>query len=320
MVTGRRALGLAAAALAALLAGCAPAPHPGTAAARPPDALAFPVVPDKFITRFSGAEGITFNGEGRLFIGADTAIWIAEPDGSVRQVADVDTHLGQAGIGQRDILAADFGPTNVFRDGPNDDGVVWRITPEGGKTVVARGIADPNAILVREDGSFLVSDDGTDEIYLVRPGGAVSVWSDAVAYPNGMALSLDGSTLYVAQIFTRLGPVEYTDVVWALPVAGGMPSGPPRVAVRTGGSGVDGLAMDRLGRVYVADNQSGRIVRFDPASGELVVIAEGMSNVASLVFGEGDFDRRALYATSTQRGGGTIWKVPVGIEGAPVVR
>ena len=304
----------------ALLLACA-TPRPGTdSAGVRPEALRFPVVPERFITAFSGAEGITFNGEGRLFVGADNAVWIAEPDGRVEKIADVHTHLGQAGIGARDILAADFGPTNVFRDGPNDDGIVWRITPEGEKTVVARGIADPNFVLVRPDGSFLVSDDGTDEIYLVDPAGAVSLWSDAIDYPNGMALSLDGSTLYVAQIFTRLGPVEYTDVIWALPVAGGRPAGAPRVAVRTGGSGVDGLATDRLGRLYVADNQSGRIVRFDPGTGELVTIAEGMSNVASLVFGEGEFDRRALYATSTQRGGGTIWKVPVGIEGAPVVR
>ncbi|HUE82955.1 MAG TPA: hypothetical protein VMM84_12650 [Pyrinomonadaceae bacterium] len=86
--------------------------------------------PEIFIDRFQGSEGITFNGEGRLFIGANNAIWIAEPDGTARKIADVHRHLGQAGIGPRDILAADFGPTNVFQNGPNDDGIVWRITPE----------------------------------------------------------------------------------------------------------------------------------------------------------------------------------------------
>jgi gluconolactonase len=240
----------------------------------------------------------------------------------VRKIADVHTHLGQAGIGERDILAADFGPTNIFRDGAASqaDGIVWRITPEGEKSVVATGIADPNFILVRDDGSLLVSDDGVDHIYEVDASGAVSLWSEAIDYPNGMALSLDGATLYVAQIFTRIGPVEYTDAIWALPVVGGRPAGEPRIAVRTGGSGVDGLALDRLGRVYIADNQVGKIWRFDPASNELVLIAEGMSNVASLAFGEGAFDRRAIYATSTRAGGGTIWKVPVGIEGAPLFR
>jgi sugar lactone lactonase YvrE len=78
--------------------------------------------------------------------------------------------------------------------------------------------------------------------------------------------------------------------------------------------------MDEYGRVYVADNVPGKIWRIDPDSGGTVLIAEGMPNIASLVFGEGEFDREALYVTSTFQGGGTIWKVPVGVRGAPVVR
>ena len=93
----------------------------------------FPTTPEVFIDEFDGAEGIAFNGEGRLFLGADGAVWIAQPDGKVRRIADVDAPLGLAGVGPRDILAADFGPANVFQHGPNDDGIVWRITPEGGK-------------------------------------------------------------------------------------------------------------------------------------------------------------------------------------------
>jgi sugar lactone lactonase YvrE len=174
----------------------------------PSGELSFPVTPELFIDQFAAAEGITFNGQGQLFIGADRAVWRATPDGSVTRLADVYTNLGQAGIGQRDILAADFGLTNIFRDGANDDGIVWRISPSGDKLAVAKGIADPNFILVREDGSYLVSDDGTDKIYLVDTTSKVSVWSDAIEYPNGMVLSLDGSTLYVAQIFKSLDPIE----------------------------------------------------------------------------------------------------------------
>ena len=73
-------------------------------------------------------------------------------------------------------------------------------------------------------------------------------------------------------------------------------------------------------RVYVADNGGGKIWRLDPESGEIVLIAEGMPHVASLVFGEGNFDPQALYATSTFRGGGRVWKVDVGVRGAPVIR
>ena len=284
-----------------------------------PSDIEFPIKPEVFIDQFRAAEGITFNSEGRLFIGANSSIWLAEPDGSVHKIADVHTHLGQAGIGSRDILAADFGPTNVFRDGPNDDGIVWRITPEGQKTVVATGIADPNFILVLPDRSFLVSDDGTDKIYRIQ-GNSVSVWSTAVPYPNGMALSRDESVLYVAQIFSALNPPVGDDRIWAIPLKDGLPAGPPALAVRTGGSFVDGLVADEFGRIYIADNGAGKVWRFDPKSNELVLIAEGMPNVASLVFGEGDFEREAIYATSTMRGGGKIWKLRVGAKGARVYR
>lgn len=284
------------------------------------DGPTFPVEPELFLDTFRGAEGIAFSGEGRLYVAADRAVWHVETTGEVTRIAELDSNLGLAGIGERDVLAADFGPTNVFRDGPNDDGVVWRITPGGRRSVAATGIADPNFILVRADGSFLVSDDGTDAIYLVDATGTTRVWTRAIPYPNGMVLSLDGSVLYVAQIFSAINPVRFENQVWAVPIESGFRPGEAEVAARVGVGGADGLAMDVQGRVYVADNQGGSIWRFDPESGETTLIAEGMDNVASLVFGEGDFDPLSLYVTTTFRGGGKIWKIPVGVRGAPVVR
>ena len=80
--------------------------------------------------------------------------------------------------------------------------------------------------------------------------------------------------------------------------------------------------MDRLGRVYIAANRQGRLWRFDPESEALTNWAEGMYGAGSVVFGEGDFDRQSVYVTTTFSGGrgGQIWRVPVGIEGAPVIR
>jgi sugar lactone lactonase YvrE len=288
----------------------------GAQSSQPPkDKVKFPVQPEVFISQFQGSEGITFNAEGRLFIGANNAIWIAEPDGSVKKIAEVHRHLGQARIGRRDILACDFGPTNVFADGPNDDGIVWRITPEGKKTVVARGIADPNAVLVLRDGSLLVSDDGTDKIYRVKDG-RVSIWSNAIPFPNGLTLSLDSRTLYVAQIFSNLKPIVVDDRIWAVKIKNGMPDGSARMVARSGGKAVDGLVTDEFGRIYIADNGAGKIFRFDPQTNEVLMIAEGMPSIASLVFGEGKFDHEAIYATSTMRGGGKIWKIKVGVKGA----
>ena len=138
---------------------------------------------------------------------------------------------------------------------------------------------------------------------------------------HAQGYSLDGHTLYVAQIFKSLGPVVFDNKLWAVDVdADGQASGAARVVAQVGDGGLDGLAMDRLGRVYIAENPAGRIWRFDPESNDLTLIAEGVDRAASLVFGEGEFDRQSLYVATTFKGGGKVWRVPVGIEGAPVTR
>jgi sugar lactone lactonase YvrE len=129
-----------------------------------------------------------------------------------------------------------------------------------------------------------------------------------------MALSRDGRTLFVAQIFSAIGPVVPDNAIWAIPIRDDRPAGPARIVARTR-QAPDGLVADEQGRIYVADNGSGTILRFDPDSGGMIVIAEDMPGVASLAFGEGAFDPTSLYATTTARGGGTIWRVRVGVRG-----
>ncbi len=269
---------------------------------------------------FSRCEGIAFNGEGDLYVAGDRSLWRVGRDGTVTKIAELYSNLGLAAVGPRDILMADFGPTNRFNHGPNADGIVWRITPEGEKTrVVDGGIGDPNFVMVRADGSFLVTDDATDEIFLVDTTGTVALYTDAVGHPNGIALSADGSTLYVAQIFTSLRPLVIDDRIWAVPLEHGVPTGEPEVIADLGeGAANDGLAMDERGRIYVAANGTGQIWRVDPATREKVLIAEHMPGVASLAFGAGDFDHHAIYATSTRTG--QVWEVAVGVGGASLHR
>lgn len=284
----------------------------------------FPVQPELFVDEpFGGCEGIAFNGEGRLFVTCNNRFWEIDQDGSVRELAELHSNLGVAGIGARDLLVADFGPTNAFRHGRNTDGIIWRITPEGEKSEAALGIGDPNFILVRSDKSYLVSDDATADIYLVSPEGDVELYTTAVNHPNGLAHSLDESVLYVGQIFTNIRPVVPDDAVWAIRLEDGQPKKDAKLAVRAGpGAAIDGLATDRLGRIYIAANGAGKLWRYDPASDEMTLIAEGMFGLASLAFGEGEFDAQSIYATATFAAGrgGKIWRIPVGIEGAPLVR
>ena len=65
-----------------------------------------------------------------------------------------------------------------------------------------------------------------------------------------MALSPDGRTLYVAQIFATFKPeIRGDNRLWPLPLDENFePKGEPRVVARVGHF-LDGLAMDAKGRV-----------------------------------------------------------------------
>ena len=285
----------------------------------------FPVKPTLFIDgTFERAEGIAFNGEGELYVAANRAFWRLDTKGNATKLADLYTNLGVAAIGERDLLVADFGPTNRFNHGPNDDGIVWRITPDGEKRIAATGgMGDPNFIVVRDDGSYLVSDDATNEIFLVDQEGKVNLFTDAINHPNGMVISPDGRTLYVAQIFKSLDPIVGDNRIWRIPLdKNGNPDGVPEVVglLEKEDAGLDGLAMDTRGRLYVTVPMEGQIWRVDPRNGDRLLIAEGMPGIASIAFGQGEFDHHALYGASTRRGGGRIWKIDVGIGGVHLRR
>lgn len=280
----------------------------------------FPIQPDIVVDgQFRGAEGIAFSGEGRLFVTADRRLWEVLPTGTTRRIADLGSTVGLAPIGARDVLVAEFGPLVRLSSGPNSDGAVLRVTPEGEIDTVASGLGDPNFILVRRGNTLLVSDDFTDEIWEVTLDGQRSIFTRAINYPNGMAEAADGTALYVAQIFRRIDPIEQDDRLWRIPLSGRRPSGAPEVVFRTGGAGgLDGLAMDEQGRVYVAANREGRLWRFDPRDGSALLIAENVAGIASLAFGGGAFDEHSLYATQLR--GGQIWRFKVGARGMPLVR
>jgi gluconolactonase len=124
-------------------------------------------------------------------------------------------------------------------------------------------------------------------------------------------------------MFSNIRPVVGVNRLWAMPLEDGKPARDAELVATTGpGSAPDGLAMDLRGRVYIAANAERKIWRYDPASGAMTLIAEGIPGAGSLVFGEGDFDHESLYVTSTYANGdgGKIWRIPVGVEGAPVTR
>jgi gluconolactonase len=195
------------------------------------------------------------------------------------------------------------------------NGRVVRVEPDAGGTSKLTVLADrwppgtgqplnaPNDLVVRKDGNlyFTDSDWGARPgvahapmgVYRVSPSGELSRIS-ALAKPNGIALSPDGSVLYVGS--------DTQAKVWKLPVDATGAVGAPALlidgATVPGGFKVpDGICIDDGGDLYVTNNDDAikAIVVFDPAGRALgrIPMPYRPSNCSF-----GGADRRTLYVTT----------------------
>lgn len=154
-------------------------------------------------------------------------------------------------------------------------------------------------------------------VYRVDPSGQVHQIIRDVEKPNGIALSPDERTLYVAdhnngtdQIDPSAPPPEPGAMkVYAYPLnEQGLVSGPRRVLVDFGKeAGCDGMAVDAEGHIYLTVRSPRRpgVLVIDPTGKEVAFIPTGPSQPGSAnpvglpsncTFGIGD-DSRTLYVT-----------------------
>ena len=131
-----------------------------------------------------------------------------------------------------------------------------------------------------------------------------------MAFPNGIAISADEKTLYVAETMRN--------AVWAvgLEEPGVMTQRRARILAYLPGGGVgpDGMAVDEQGNLYVAYFDAGEVVVFT-GKGKLI-------GAIKLPAGEGTFttnvtfgglDRKTLYITEADKN--VIYKVAMKVRG-----
>jgi gluconolactonase len=169
----------------------------------------------------------------------------------------------------------------------------------------------PNDLVMAADGSLYFTD--PDYQRKAAPGGqpktrvyrhhagTTTVVDDSLHNPNGIALSPDGATLYVA------GGTGDGDVLRAYALHDGAPGKGRDLALISGG---DGLAVDCLGNVYVTEHGEQRVRVFSP-NGDVLATIRVDANITNAAFG--GKDRRTLFLT----GAASLWSIELPVAGLP---
>ena len=157
-------------------------------------------------------------------------------------------------------------------------------------------------------------------VYLWKPeDNSVTRVTTDITKPNGVAVSPDGKTLYVAETNNGkplLGTSEFA--AWrmtlnAFPIQEDGTLGVRRIIVDFGkNAGIDGMCTDQTGRLFAAIRNEKRfgIAVFDPATGKELAFVPTPELPTNCCFGSGD-DRQTLYVTA----GKGFYRIKTAVEG-----
>jgi sugar lactone lactonase YvrE len=246
-------------------------------------------------TRLDHPEDVAVDSSGTLYAGGEAG-QLYRVDPVANEVMELATTggfvLGVALGPDGDLYACDFQQHSVYRL-PMRDGV-----PSSTLEPYIIGSPDrpplhPNYVTFDTAGRLYVSDSGRRAqlpgpfedsggcIYVEHPDGDRAVLTDELsAFPNGLALSRDGNTLYVCETGTH--------EIHAVHLAAGAVR---RVETVTDECGmVDGIALDAKDRLYVASIGANAIYRFDGAVETIVRDPRGLTinNPTNVAFGGPD--------------------------------
>ncbi len=313
--------GLSAALLVVTSCGGGPAPEQ-----KAPEASGIPEAAAEQIAasdRWGNTEGPAIDSQGALYFTARRTYkgiirWT--PTEGPQEYAAVATMAGPGGLW---IDASD----NIYLTA-TDEREVQKLSPDGELTTIAKGFeADPatakgpNDITVSAAGIVYFTDpngyqgeSAPGTVYWINAAGETAVFDSTVVGPNGVVLSADDRTLYVAH---NTGEAQSQLVRWALNEDGSA-AGSKEIVSRFEPCVADGMTVDADGRVWVTCYSYGTAHLIDPGSGEIVervtTTEKGLTNA---VFGRGP-DAHTLYLTGSdmERATGYVYKATVATPGA----
>jgi gluconolactonase len=269
--------------------------------------------PEVLVSGFITLEGPAFDKDGNLFF-VDWEIHSIQklpPGGSPSEFYNT------GGIPAGLAFHPD-GSLYVADEGDDIHGIL-RITPDGkGEIVVnsfgGKPLNGANDLVFDKDGVLYFSDPWRTSVdnpvggfYRYFPDGTLEQIDTGLAFPNGLAITADGSAVILAETgHNRL-------LRYAINADGTI--GPrEHWATLSGPTGPDGMAFDANGDLYVAHFNVGRVDIFDPSGKEVEQIVFPGPKTTNCAFGGPDGKTLVVTECAT----GSIYQVKLNVAGQPL--
>jgi gluconolactonase len=257
-------------------------------------------------------EGPVFDAGGKLYV-TDIPfgrIFRIDPTGAWALVAEYDGEPnGMKFLNPRELLIADY----------QNGLMVCDIASGSVKPYLQRRNSERfkgiNDLVFDRAGNLYFTDQGqtglhdpTGRLYRLRLNGQLDLLLGNVPSPNGVALSADERVLYLA--------VTRANAVWRVPLLDdGSVSKVSAFFTSHGPSGPDGLAMDSLGRLIVANPGLGCAWVLDHRAEPVQVLRSPLgTSLTNIAFGGPD--RQTLYCTESVSG--SIMRASMDAPGLPL--
>lgn len=288
-------------------------------------------------------EGIAMDKRGELYVTLAPLGQVVrvDGDGSSAVFATLDDELSE-GVPGALGLATDprggvYAALTSFN--PETHGV-YRIDRDGGAVRLAGSdqLVFPNGLALDRRGNLYVTDSALGAVWRITGTGAAEPWvQDEVlegtgAFGLGVPIGANGIAVERGSVFVTNSE---KGLVVRIPVEGDGTAGGPEVIAGDPAAvgvpelfGLDGLELDVHGRLYSTLNIQNRVVRIDPATGDVTELAaEGLDFPAALAFGTTGGRQKTVFITNfalvdvpgaVDPPGPGIVSLEVGVPGRPL--
>lgn len=263
-----------------------------------------------FASNIDHPECIAFDRAGNLWAGGEAGqIYRIPPDGKAQLVATMGGFCAGLAFSPADELFVCNTNLGIVRIHASGDFSVFA-THAGSHKLVC-----PNYGLFDSAGNYYLTDSGqwkNKNGFLIRytPDGHGEIIGGPFGYANGLALSADGSSLFMVE--------SNTDSIFRFKIRSNGSLGPAEVYATECGRSPDGLTLDADGNLYVCCYASDEIWRISPSRQKTLFAWDRwailLGSPTNMAFGGKDFDE--LYVANLART--TITRAKAGRKGMPL--